>query len=473
MSLFKPDPPTPPNPVETARASTSTNVATGVANAFLNNVNQITPQGSLNYNATGSYNWTDPVTGTAYNIPTFTATQTLSPSQQAIQAQNEGAQYNLAGMANAQSGKIAQHLATPMDTSGAPARGDASSISGVPQAQTSFDQGGPLQSSIANPGDITKTYGAGDFSQDRQHVEDSLMARMNPQLALERSSIEQRLADQGIRYGSSAYTHAMDDYNRQANDARFAAVSQAGQEQARMMDMAKNRADFENTAQEQGYNQEIGQAGLHNAATGQQFQQNAAEGTFNNAGLAQQIAQAQSAFNAANAGRNQFMQESYAGRNQPINEITSLLSGSQVSQPNFINTPGSQIATTDTAGLINNNFNQQMQGYTAQNQNWQQLMGGVLGLGAGALKLSDEREKTDIDKVGTVFAYDEDAERKQLPIYQYAYKDDPMSTQHIGPMAQDIKKLDPRAVRNVQTPAGKTRMAIDTRKVMGNILKAA
>lgn len=472
MSLFKPDPPTPPNPVETARASTSTNVATGVANAFLNNVNQVTPQGSLNYNATGSYNWTDPVTGTAYNIPTFTATQTLSPEQQAIQGQNQAAQYNLAGMANAQSGKIAQHLSNPLDTSGAPARGDASSITGVPSAATSFAQGGPLQSSLSNIGDITRSYGAGDFSADRQHVEDALMARMNPQLQLERSSIEQRLADQGIRYGSPAYTHAMDDYNRQANDARFAAVDQAGGEQARMMQMDKTRADFQNAAQEQGYNQELGQAGLNNAAQGQQFQQNAAEATFRNAGLAQQVQQAQSGFNASEVARNQYLQEAYANRNQPINEITSLMSGSQVQQPNFVNTPGSQIATTDTAGLINQNFNQQMGNYTAQNQNWQQLMGGVLGLGAGALKLSDEREKTDIDKVGSVFAYDQDAERQQLPIYQYSYKDDPASTRHIGPMAQDVQKLDPKSVTTVMA-RGKPRLAIDPRRVMGNILKAA
>jgi hypothetical protein len=40
-------------------------------------------------------------------------------------------------------------------------------------------------------------------------------------------------------------------------------------------------------------------------------------------------------------------------------------------------------------------------------------------------------------------------------------------------MAQDVKKVDPSAVTNIKTPAGKTRMAIDTRRVMGNILRAA
>ena len=53
--VSKPDPPTPPNPYQTAAAQTGTNVSTGVANAFLNNVNQVTPHGSLNYDVTGSY----------------------------------------------------------------------------------------------------------------------------------------------------------------------------------------------------------------------------------------------------------------------------------------------------------------------------------------------------------------------------------------------------------------------------------
>ena len=87
--MGKPDTPTPPDPISTARGATSTNVATSVANAYLNNVNQNTPQGSLNYNATGNYAWNDPVTGTSYNIPTFTATQTLSPQGQAIKAQTD------------------------------------------------------------------------------------------------------------------------------------------------------------------------------------------------------------------------------------------------------------------------------------------------------------------------------------------------------------------------------------------------
>ena len=155
-------------------------------------------------------------------------------------------------MGLSQSNRASNLLSTPFNpNAGAPAAGDASGITGVPQASTSFDPGW----------DITKSYGAGDFSQDRQKVEDALMSRINPQLSRERGNIEQRLADQGIRYGSQAYQSAMDDYNRQATDTRFGAISEAGQEQQRMMDMAAQRAGFENAAQAQGYQQKSG-AGL-------------------------------------------------------------------------------------------------------------------------------------------------------------------------------------------------------------------
>jgi hypothetical protein len=470
--MGKPDAPTPPNPLTTAAAATGTNVQTAVANSFLNNTNQINPDGSLRYDVTGNYGWTDPTTGTAYQIPTFTATQSLSPQAQAIKSQSDATKMNLAGMANAQSGRVSNLLSNEMNLSGAPSAGNASSISNIPQAATSFNSGGPIQSSLdtsglANASNIQSSYGPDDFSADRQNVQDALMARINPQLDIQQSKLQQQLADQGITYGSQAYNNAFTPFNQQSNDARFAAISQAGQEQQRMQQEAQARGEFQNQAQLQAYQQALGQGSFANQAQGQQFQQNAALGTFQNAGLAQQQGQAQAAFNASQAARNQYMQEQYATRNQPINEITSLLSGSQVTQPNFVNTPGSQIPTTDVAGLINNNFSQQMGVYQQQNQNYQSLMGGILGLGAGALK-SDRREKDVGDRIATVFAASEKGSRKQLPIYEYAYKDDPASTRHIGPMAQDVEKITPEAVEE-----HKGVKYIKPDQVMGSILRAA
>jgi hypothetical protein len=463
--MGKPSAPTPPDPAATARAQTGTNVSTAVANAYLGNVNQQTPYGSLDYTTGNNYSWTDPSSGQTYSIPTFTATQTLTPQGQAIESQREATQYNLAGMANAQSGKIAGILSTGIDLSGLPSAGDAQNILNVPAAATSYDAGGPIQSQLGPVGDITQSYGPADnFSADRQRVEDSLMARMNPQLQIQQQALQQQLADQGIRYGSQAYNDAMLTYNQSANDARWGAINQAGTEQQRMVTEAAQQAAFQNAAQQQGYQQTLGEAGFANQAQAQANQQNAAAASFGNVGLAQQLQQQQSGFNAEQAARNQALQEAFATRNQPINEITSLLSGGQVQQPNFVNTPGAQIPTTDIAGLVNQNFNQQLSNYQAANANYNSLTGGLLGLGAGALKLSDVREKENIERIGTVFAADDD----RLPIYSYSYKKDPRSRPQIGPMAQDVEKIDPSAVRTIRGTK-----YIDQPRLMGSILKAA
>jgi hypothetical protein len=493
--MSKPDAPTPPNPIATAAAQTSSNVQSGVANAFLNNINQNTPQGSLSYDVTGNYGWTDPTTGQTYNIPRFTSTQTLSSSGQALQNQNNATQLALAQMAGNQANRASGILSTPFNPSaGAPAGGNAGGVLGTPQAQTSYNTGGAIQTGLGNygqqqstfgdAGDITRSYGPEDnFSADRLRVEDSLNQRLNPQLQKDRSAIEQRLADQGIRYGSQAYTSAMDDWNRQANDQRLAVTAQGGQEQARMNDMAakqagfqnaaqlqayqeaQGRGEFANAAQTQNYQQTLGAGSFANAAQAQQNSQNAAQAGFYNAGAAQQMAQQQSGFNAQNAARNQYMQEQYQQRNQPLNEISALMSGSQVQAPNWLNSPQSQIATTDIGGLINQNFAQQQQNYQTANSNWQAMMGGILGLGAGIMK-SDERSKENIVPMGTVFAAGSDGRRKKLPISEWSYKGE--AARHVGPMAQDVEKVDRGAVKEI----GGIKH-IDVGRVMGGILRAA
>ena len=439
--MGKPDAPTPPNPYATAAAQTGSNVSTGVANAFLNNVNQVTPQGNLNYDVTGTHDWTDPTTGQTYSIPRFTATQSLSPGQTDIFNANQASQFNLADTAKNQSYFLRDYLQGGVNLGGAPQAGNMDWLNEVPWAQTSFGDAGA----------ITRDYGPADnFSADRQRVEESLFGRLNPQLERDRGNIEQRLADQGIRYGSQAYAAAMDDYNRQSTDARLAVTAAGGAEQQRMNDMAAQRAGFQNAAQQQAYTQLMGR------------------GTFANAGLAQNMMRNQAVFNAANAQRNQYLQEQYQARNQPINEITSLMAGSQLAPPAFVNTPGSQIANTDFAGIVNQNFAQQFGNYQVQNQNAQQLMGGLFGLAGAGIRASDERVKEDIAPMGSVFSATDDGERERLPIYEYSYKGDPQHRRHVGPMAQDVERQDRGAVREI----GGVKH-IDTRRVMGNILKAA
>lgn len=404
--------PDPPNPVATAGAQTGTNVATALANNALQQVNQTTPQGNLTYNQTGNYAFADPMTGAVYNIPQTTATQTLTPMGQLTFDQSQEAQGNLAALSNEQAQRLRAQFGTPFSLAGAPSFGDVSSLTGAPQAQGTFDSGGNPVTSFADAGQIGSTFGAApdvqqtyqhgdDFSADRQRIESGLMERLDPSLAQERNKYEQQLDDQGIRYGSPAYENAMRNYSMQANDARLGVIGQAGQEQTRLSQMAqaagefqnkaqqqiyeqaKARGEFANTAQQQQYQDLFGRAQFGNAAQQQQFSQNAQQATFGNAALAQNFQQAGTAFNAANAARQQYLDEQFALRNQPINEITALLSGSQVAKPNFLNTGGATIPTTDVAGLINKNFDQQMAVQNQQTATANNIIGGLFGFAGG------------------------------------------------------------------------------------------
>ena len=117
--------------------------------------------------------------------------------------------------------------------------------------------------------------------------------------------------------------------------------------------------------------------------------------------------------------------------------------------------------------MINQNFAQQSQNYQAANQNWQSTMGGLLGLGGKLATMSDRRSKQNIEKIGTVFSAGEDNGRHKLPVYEWEYKHDP-GTRRVGPMAQDVEKIDPGAVGEI----GGVKH-IDANRVMGGILRAA
>ena len=327
-NLFaKPSAPTPPNPYALAGAQTGTNVSTALANQAIANTNQVTPYGSLSYNQTDNYTFTDPTTGAVYNVPRYTATQSLSPEERAIFDKSEAAKSNLAGLARDQSGRLGSLLGVNLDVSGAPKPGDATMFEGLPTSLKTF-------------GETT------DYNQARKHVEDALYARMQPQLNRSLNSLEQRLADQGARLGSPGYKSGMDDYSRQLNDLRLGVVGAGAAEQQ------------------------------------QAFLQDLARGQFYNTGLTQDINRNKAAFDASNTARANYLNEQYALRNQPINEISALLSGGQVTKPQFVTTPQTTIPTTDVAGIFNTNFNQQFGNYKLQTESQDRLIGGLFGLGA-------------------------------------------------------------------------------------------
>lgn len=148
------------------------------------------------------------------------------------------------------------------------------------------------------------------------------------------------------------------------------------------------------------------------------------------------------------SGRSQGAQEALTERNQPINEVSALLSGSQVSQPNFSSTPTANVAGVDYTGAVNNNFNQQNQQYMTQMGQQNAQMGGMFGLagtlgsaGITAMKaapavmmFSDRRLKTDIVRVGETSI--------GIPVYDFTI----FGRRQRGVMADDVEAMLPEAV---------------------------
>jgi hypothetical protein len=490
-SCCQADTPTPPNPTATAAAQTGTNVSTAVANNMLNNMNQQTPGGSLTYNNTGAYDWVDPSTGTSYSVPTRTVTQSLLNPTQYLQqypdvlqaardqgvdpntfaqqhydafgrfegrsagtnadiyGQTEQSKLNLAQMANQQSGALKSMLGQPINISGAPQAGDPNSLTGFSLDDSYGNPNDTQMRGFGDAGAITRDYGPADgFSADRLRVEQAMYERMAPQLEKDRLRMEAQLRDQGNLVGGEAYGGQKELFNKQLTDTRLGITAAGGQEQKLLNDMAAQRAGFQNAAQKQAFEQQQGRATFYNAAQQQDFTQQGLRAQFKNQTQGQRMAMQQAKLEADNNARKQWLSEQYALRQSPINEITALMSGSQVQQPSWANTQSSQIPTTDYAGLVNNRFSQDMANYQQSSQNFNQIMGGIFGAVAG-LTRSDRREKDVGRKLGTVFAAGPDGE-KPLPIHEYKYKDDPAATSHVGPMAQDVEKVDRGAVKTIK-----------------------
>lgn len=84
-------------------------------------------------------------------------------------------------------------------------------------------------------------------------------------------------------------------------------------------------------------------------------------------------------------GRGQSVSEILAARNQPINEMTALMSGGQVNQPQFGNTPQTSVANTDVAGITQQGYENSLIPWKQDNANKQAMMGGLFSLGGAAL----------------------------------------------------------------------------------------
>lgn len=156
--------------------------------------------------------------------------------------------------------------------------------------------------------------------------------------------------------------------------------------------------------------------------------------------------------NVDNAYENLFMQaepmaysQALSSYQAPIQTLGTLLGESQpgsVSQ-NLTQTPSEQIQPADIQSLTEQN-------YAQQNANYENTMSGLFSIPSAVLggwarmgfaTPSDIRIKENITKVGQL--------DNGLPVYIFNYKTDPDGIPQIGLMAQDVEKIAPDAVTEI------------------------
>lgn len=136
-------------------------------------------------------------------------------------------------------------------------------------------------------------------------------------------------------------------------------------------------------------------------------------------------------------GRNQAVQEALLARNQPLNEIAALASGSQIAMPTFSGTPQTGVGGTDVAGITASAGAQAQNSYNQQMQQYNSTAGGLFGLGANALMaFSDERLKTDIEPTGEKVA--------GVPVKSWTWK--ATGERDTGVIAQEVERKHPHLV---------------------------
>lgn len=338
MGKKSPSAPPAPDPAATAAAQTATNKDTAYWNAVLNNVNQITPYGSLTYEQTGG--------GKKYNMDAYNA------AMQAFNAGNASAgapRYRQEG-SNTYDNTTGQIIATGVDANhaarlnAAGGQGGAAAARVAPRLEDFFigesppqftstinlspeqkaildrtqanekalvdlggEQLGRIRESVSTPFSFSglPSFGEADQRTAAMRAEEALMARMNPQFQRDEEALRTRLINQGIGQGSQAYQREMESFNQARNDARTQAI-----------------------------------------LSGQQF---------GNAEL-----------ESALRRRNQGIQEYTTQRNAPLNEYIGLTSGVQVQNPQFSSQSYGGAQPVDYTGLVNNQYQSQLGQYNAK-----------------------------------------------------------------------------------------------------------
>jgi hypothetical protein len=353
-----------------AQSQGAANIDAMRVGAQQNRVNQYTPYGSMVYTPTS-------------NPDQWDSTVSLSPDQQSLLDKQTQGEQTLADTANSGLGRVQDAFSKPFDTSGMPAR-----VTSVNQPSYDMYNGSTsLPNSTVDTSGVPGRTSAGyqsnlDFSSlgalptadqygaQSKDVQDALYRKstavLDPQYKQMEDQERTRLINAGVAEGSEAFSNAMNAFSQQRQsdygDARDRSIIGGGAEQSRLLNdslAARNQGlsqiisggQFANTAadqanaygladRQQNLTELYDKAQFENAAGQQGIDNQLKAAGFNNTTKQQGYADAITGGNFQNQARGASMDEQAYLRSLPLNEYNALVSGTQVTNPQFGNTPG-------------------------------------------------------------------------------------------------------------------------------------
>lgn len=361
----------------------------------------------------------DPTTGTYQN--TWTQNTNLTPqSQSAVDDQMDITQ-GRSGLAKSLLGRAQNEYGQPMNWD------DFSSLAKTPQGGdlpgTPNYKEQDIQHSIGDTPDYIKSAGDAIYGQwsDRQE----------PRMQQEKDQQRTQLYNQGLKEGDQAYDTQMQRLEQDQNDARQQAQYQAtigsGQEAQRMQGMDVTQGGFANSAAQQALQQQLG-------IGSQEFNQDLTkQGT--------EFGQNMQSAGYQNQLRQQQISEQMQKRGFSLNEINAILNGQQIGMPSM---PAFNTANRSESAQYNNAAqNTGQYGLDAFSASQAGLNSALSGAGGLAMMFSDRRLKKNISEAEISLH-----PRLKTYTFNYIWEDDG-APKMIGHMADEVEKLYPDAIRDV------------------------
>jgi hypothetical protein len=311
--------PSAPDPYSTAAAQYQYGTQAAAYGQQLNDVNTSGPTGSTNYQQTG--------VGSS-GAPIMTQTTTLSPQEQQILGQSQGLQSGALGLggtvlANAQSAQAPAPNIAPVQYNVPTLRTESSiDTSGVPQ--------------IANVSNLEQ--------QGQSTALAGEMAALQPSQNAQLEQTKAMLINSGNPPGSPAYESAMSQLNAQLGSQDTQAAGAAITAGTGLQNT--NYGESANTNQ-QLFSQAQAQQQAYNASQGQAFSQNLSGAQLNNS--------------AGQTELSDWAQQTGV----PLNELQSILGGSQVSAPTAVSPTSQSVSAPDIMSAFQNQYAGELSNYNA------------------------------------------------------------------------------------------------------------